>query len=335
MAASKSRLTGYDKAAILLLSLGEDVTSKIFSKLDESEIREIGNVMSTIKTVPAEVSDEVLEEFASRAKDGGGLVSAGDGFLKNVILNSLGKERGAEMLNHLQAKPGTLSDIKRLDPKVIFQFIRNEHPQTIAMILAHLDPVKAADALVLFPDDVKKEVVMRIATLDNVSPEAIEEVEAVIKKEIKSLGAQAVQKVGGTHAVAEIINQMDKASEELIFEHMDEDDPDLAGAIRDLMFVFDDLNNVDDRGIQAILKEVNNEQLMLALKTALDELKEKVFRNMSERAAEVLKEDMEASGPVKVSDVEAAQKVIVNIARKLEAEGKIVIGGQGGEDAVI
>ena len=334
MAIKKGKLSGYDKAAILLLSLGEDVTAKIFSKLDENYITEIGNVMSTLKTVPAELSEQILEEFAAKAEEGGGIISGGEGFLKNALLTAMGEEKGGEMLKSMKAKPGALTEIKRLDAKTVAQFIRHEHPQTIAMIIAHLEPVKAAEALGYFPNDVKNEVIMRIATLDNISPDAIEEVEAVIKRELKSLGGQSVEKVGGINAVAEIVNQMDKASEEAAFEFMDEDDPDLATSIRDLMFVFDDLNDIDDRGIQTILKEVNNEQLMLALKTAMDELKEKIFRNMSERAAEVLKEDMEASGPVKVSDVEAAQKAVVNIARKLEAEGKIVIGGQGGEDVI-
>lgn len=327
-------MSGYEKTAILLLSLGEEMTSDIFSRLDEVEIKKLGAVMSGINNVPADVIEEVHEEFSAMARESA-LISNGDRMLKNVLCQVLGEKRGKEVLNDLRGKPGALAGISHLHPRILAQIIGNEHPQTIAMILAHLEPAKCVETLSFFPGDLKKSVIMRIATLETVSPEAIEEVEEVLKREMKSIGAQYGEKVGGTKFVAEVLNLIDKTSEEYIFEKMEEEDPDLAGSIKDLMLVFEDLIGVDDRGIQTILKEVNNEQLLLALKTVSDELKEKIFRNMSERAAEMLKEDMEAIGPVKLSDVEAAQHEIVNVARKLEEQGKIAIGGKGGEDVLV
>jgi len=264
------------------------------------------------------------------------LLPDGGTFIKNTLLKALGNEKGQSLLENLSSsRRGALSDIKHLNPKILAQFIRNEHPQTIAMILAHLEPIRSAETLGHFPVELKKEVIMRIATLEGVSPEAITEVEEVLSRELKTLGTQCGEKLGGAHAAAEILNQMDKSSEGLILEKMDEEDPDLATSIRELMFVFEDINGLDDRGIQTMLKEVNNEQLLLALRTASDELKGKIFKNMSERASQMLKEDMESMGPVKLSDVEAAQQVIVNVVRKLEEQGKIVIGGKGGEDLVV
>ena len=334
MRPADKKINGYEKAAILLFALGEEVTSTVFSRLNENEIRKIGNVMAGIKHVPLELRDAVLNEFAHIAGQVG-LISGGDEFMKNVLYNSLGEEKGKELLKNIDRKPSGLSAVKNLHPKMLSQFIRNEHPQTIAMILAHLEPIRSAEVLQFFPATVKKEIIARIATLDNISPEAIEEVEEIMKKQLKSLGSQYGETLGGAPTAAEILNQMDKASEEFILEKIESEDPDLALSIRELMFVFEDINGIDDRGIQTMLKEINNEQLIIALKTASEELKEKIFRNMSERASLMMKEDMESMGPVKVSDVEGAQQEIITVVRKLEEQGKLIVGGKGGEDLVV
>jgi len=334
MTAKKKELSGYEKAAILLLSLGEEVASTVFSKLDEYEVRKLSNTMATLEGVTPEQRDEVMEEFSTKA-DEVSLLSGGDEFVKQTLLKSLGEEKGKEIIKGLQGEGGALSDIKHLHPKTLAQFIRNEHPQTIAMIMAHLDPMKSSEVLNHFPQALKKDVIIRIATLEHVSPEAIDEVEEVLRREIKSLGNQYEEKIGGPQTAAEIMNQMDKSSEEFIFEKLEEEDADLATSIKELMFVFEDINKIDARGIQAMLKEVNNEQLTLALKTASDELKNKILENMSERAAGMLKDDMEVMGAVKLSDVEKAQQAIVNITRKLADQGKIVIAGKGSEDALV
>lgn len=334
MRATKEKISGYEKTAILLFALGEEVTSTVFSKLSETEIRKIGNVMAGINHVPLDLKDAVLEEFSENARQVG-LLPGGDEFMKNVLYNSMGEEKGKEILKNIDRKPSGLSEIKNLHPKMLAQFIRNEHPQTIAMILAHLEPIRSAETLHFFSADIKKEIISRIATLDNISPEAIEEVEEILKQQLKSLGSNYGETLGGAPAAAEILNLMDKSSEEFILEKMESEDPDLAMSIKELMFVFEDINGIDDRGIQTILKEINNEQLIIALKTATEELKDKIFRNMSERASLMMKEDMESMGPVKLSDVEGAQQEIINIVRKLEEQGKVVVGGKGGEDLVV
>lgn len=328
-------LSGHEKAAILLLSLGEDVASQVFSKLGEGEIAKLGKVMASMSNVSTMVKDSVLDEFVDQIADVA-LLPEGGQFIKTTILKALGNEKGKVLVEDLEnSRQGSLSEIKHLNAKTLSQFVRNEHPQTIAMILAHLEPFKSSEVMSYFPIDIKKDVLMRIATLEGISPDAIAEVEEVLTLELKSLGNQYGEKLGGTHAAAEILNQMDKSTEGSIMEKMDEEDPDLAGNIRELMFIFEDINGVDDRGIQTLLKDVSNEQLVMALKTASDELKDKIFRNVSERAAEMMKEDMESMGPVKLTDVETAQTVIVNIVRKLEDQGKIVIGGKGGDDMVV
>ncbi|MDT8272307.1 MAG: flagellar motor switch protein FliG, partial [Desulfomonilia bacterium] len=225
--------------------------------------------------------------------------------------------------------------LRGVDPSLLVDYLRGEHPQTIALILAHLDHMKAAQIIREMPEKLQAEIVFRLANLGIVPAGVIEDVDTVLKKDIEAMGSTESKKLGGVETVAEILNQLDHATENTIFSSLEELDADLAENIRQKMFVFEDIANIDSRGIQTILKEITNEDLSLALKTASEELKSLILNNMSSRASEMLLDDMEAMGPVKLSDVENAQQNIVRVARKLEAAGKIVIGGKGGEDVLI
>jgi flagellar motor switch protein FliG len=222
-----------------------------------------------------------------------------------------------------------------VDSKTLAGFIRSEHPQTIAVILAHLPKAKAAEVVRQFPENLQYEVILRLSNLDVIPPGIVEEIDAVLQREVLSTEGLEAKQLGGVESVAEILNSCDKNTEEHIFSRLEEDDPELAEQIRQLMFVFEDMMSVDDRGIRTLLKEVRNEDLTLALKTASDGLKSKILSNVSERAAAMIQEDLEVMGPVRVSEVEQAQQKIITIARRLEKEGKLVIGGKGTEDALV
>lgn len=237
------------------------------------------------------------------------------------------------MISKIESGASAFDILRWLDSSAISTMLQREHPQTIAIVLAHLEPTQAAEVLSKFPEQLKIEVSQRIANLDQISPTILSELEDVLQSQLRSYTQS--RRIGGIKTVAEILNQMDRTSEELILKNIEEKDPILAEEIRKLMFTFEDLVNVDDRGIQAILKEISTEDLSIALKMASEELKEKIFKNMSSRAVEILKEEMESKGPVRVSDVEKAQMNIVKVARRLEEEGKIVIGGKGGEEVVV
>ena len=228
--------------------------------------------------------------------------------------------------------PVPFSNIKHIDPKALGNFIRNEHPQTIALILAHIDPGKSAQIIAEFPEPLQQDVILRIADLETVPISVLDEVEDVLRQEIKSQGPVGSRAAGGTGTVAEILNQVDQTTENAIMTKLEEDRPDLSNEVRKLMFVFEDLLNVDNRSFQAILKEVNNDDLTLALKTASEDMRVKVFANLSARAADMIKDDLESMGPTKLSDVEKAQQNILRVAKKLESEGKVALGkGEGGD----
>jgi flagellar motor switch protein FliG len=337
MPGEQSDLGGPQKAAILLLSMGEEFTADIFRQLDDNEIKQLGRAMTKISNVTPDTVQAVMREFVDRLGSPGDLRVRGDNFLKNTIAKSIANDRAEGLLEEISsdAGPEPFSSLKSVDAKLLGNFIKNEHPQTIALILAHLDPDRAAEILGDFPDALQMDVVMRVADLDRVPREMIEEIERVLNEEITALGSLGTQKLGGAQTVAEILNQVDQATENTILSKIEEDRMELANDIRKLMFVFEDLINVDDRGIRAILKDVNNEELTVALKTASEDLKEKVFGNISERAADMIKEDLEVMGPVKLADVEKAQQSILRTAKKLESEGKVVIGKGGGEDVFV
>lgn len=337
MADAKTELTGPMKAAIFLLTMGEEFTADIFRQLDDSEIKHLGRAMTKVSNVTPEIIQEVFGEFYDAVQAPTDLMVKGESFFKNTISKAITSERAEGLMEDLQhdVGPSPFESMRDVDAKVLGNFIRNEHPQTISLILAHLDPGKAAEIIAEFPEQLQTDVILRIAELDTVPPAMVDQIEQVLREEITALGSVGTKKLGGAQTVAEILNQVDQSTENTILTKIEEDKMDLANEIRKLMFVFEDLINVDERGIRAILKEVNNEELTMSLKTATEDMKNKILSNLSERAAEMIKEDLEVMGPVKLADVEKAQQAILRTAKKLEAEGKIVIGKGGGEDVFV
>ncbi len=333
------RLTGLEKAAIILYFLGEDLASDIMKNLPEEDVHAVGRVMVTIRNVPADMVNAVVEEFYGLfgRDDEQGIYYGGEDFIAQVISKALGEEKAAEILESIQEPDEDVSGIEaleRLEPRTISSFLRQEHPQTISLILAHLEPALSAQVVELLSEDQQADVVVRMAGLDQVPPGVLEDIGGVLQDEIRSLGNVRQRHLGGIKSVAEMVNRMNKSTETNVLGKLEDIDPDLAENIRQLMFTFDDLVAIDDQGIQLILREISNEVLTVALKTADIEMKDKLFRNMSERASMILQEDLEAMGPIRLSEVETAQRQVVAVARKLEEEGRLVITS-GGEDVLV
>jgi flagellar motor switch protein FliG len=337
MAVSADKLSGLQKAAIVLATMGEQFTAEMFKQMEQDEIKRVGVAMSNLDTVEPELQDTLLKEFLEDLKSELGPMISGDMTARRALSLALGEEAAAGLMEELQKakEPVPFERVKHVDSKTLAGFIKSEHPQTIAVILAHLPQSKAAEVLQEFPENLKYEVVLRISSLDMIPPGIVEEIDAVLNREMLSTEGAEARQLGGVEAVAELINNVDKNTEEQIFTRLEEDDPELAEQIRQLMFVFEDLINVDDRGIRSLLKEVRNEDLTVALKTASEALRDKVLNNVSERAAAMIMEDLEVMGPVRLSEVEESQQKIIQVARRLEKEGKVVIGGKGGEDVLV
>jgi flagellar motor switch protein FliG len=331
-------LTGPEKAAVLLMTLGEDIAAQVLANLDEREIQNIGNYMSALGDVDMSVMDGINKEFYEMVESGtGGLGIAGMDFLKTALMQALDPAKATEILNNIttpgEEMGGGLETVRMLDPKVISSFIVNEHPQTAAIILAHLEPPVASLTIRELPEENRMEIVHRLATLERVAPSVIRELDEALQTEFRTSGAVSGNKLGGVEIAAEVMGSLDRTTETSILTAMDEVDPDLANEIRNLRFTFEDILKIDDNGIQLIMKEINQEDLLIGLKTATDELKEKLFTNMSERAALMLKEDLESLGPTKISEVEKAQQKVIAVCKKLEEDGKLVIGG--GADTLV
>lgn len=325
-----NKYSGAQKAAILLLSFGEDISAEIFKNMSEFEIKRVGTAMSRLGRLEQDIIDEVIMEFYEILQQNKKFFYGGNEFTKKVIGSAFKGGDAEELMEQLALESSAnLDSLELIDPRTLSNFIRNEHPQTIALILAHLDPKKCGQTIKLLPEALHTEILLRIANLDAVQPDVIDEIDDVLRSEIQSMGSFATQKLGGAEPIAEMLNLLDKATEEQILDNLEERDPDLAEQIRQLMFVFDDLAKIDDRGIQEIIKNVSNDKWKICLKTASESVKDLVFRNMSERAAKMLQEDMEAMTAVKLTDVEQMQFEVVQIARKLEEEGKIIIANAG------
>ena len=337
--ATSSKMDGKKKAAILLMTMGDSFMKEVFKGLSDNEIELLGKSMSGLEsvTVPIATVNEVMDEFKEKCSEISGITGKGVEAIKNTLIEALGEERARPIMEtiSLASDKSAFSTLRQVDTSILVDYLKGEHPQTIALVLAHLEYSKAAQVLANMPENLQSEIVLRITNLGMVPSEVIDELDDVLRKEIKSMGSTGSKKLGGVEAVAEIMNQLDTNTENNIFSSLEEVDADLAEQIREKMFVFEDIIDIDNRGIQAILKEITNEDLILALKTASEPLKEKILSNMSSRASEMLMEDMEAMGPVKLSDVESAQQSIVRVVRKLEAAGKIVIGGKGGGDVLV
>ncbi len=333
----REELSGTRKAAIFLMVMGEEFTANVFKHLSEDEIKAIGQQMTKLDQVEPKVISSVMSEFLGTFKGGVLIGGSGDKFFARTVSKALNPKKATSLMEELTStkKRGYFEKLKALAPDMIVNFIANEHPQTIALILSNLDHHNAAEVIKLLPEHIQSEVVVRIAKLDTVPDEIIDEIQNVLESEVSSIGQSGPQKMGGIEVAAEILNQIDRKTEKAILEKIEEEEEELADNIRQSMFIFEDLVTLDDRSIRALLKEISNDELLLALKTASDTLKEKIFSNLSQRAAEMLKEDMEVMGPVRVKEVEQAQRSIIKTARRLEEEGKIVLGGRGGDDVVV
>lgn len=329
-------LSGQEKAAILLSALGPTTTKLIFKHMKDNDVKRMINSMSSISKSPIWMVKRVLEEFYSSINEDADLLfSENKG--RDFILGTLGEDRAKQLLGQIVdvGTNNTLESLELVDTRTLANFLINEHPQTIALICAHLPVEKKVDVLRKLPEGLQAEVVLRVANLDFVSPELIAQLDDVLKTELSTLGSIDTQQLGGVEPIADMLNLMDKNSEKNIMARVEEKDPELAEEIRKLMFVFEDVVYVDDRGIQELLKIVDNTKLVIALKTAPDDVKTKLYKNMSNRAATLLKEDLEAMGPTKISDVEKAQQEIVQQLKDLESKGKALISRGGEGDAFV
>lgn len=329
-------LSGLDKSAILMSSLGPSTVKLIFKHMKDNDVKRLINHMSQVNKSPIWMVKRVLEEFYSYLNEDQDLLfSENKG--RDFILGALGEDRAKQLLGQVVevGTSNTLESLELVDTRTLANFLINEHPQTIALIIAHLTTERKVDVLRKLPEGLQAEVVLRVANLDFVSPELIAQLDDVLKTELSTLGSIDTQQLGGVEPIADMLNMMDKNSEKNVMARVEEKDPELAEEIRKLMFVFEDIVFVDDKGIQELLKIVDNQKLTIALKTAPEEVKTKLFKNMSNRAAGLLKEDLEALGPTKLSDVEKAQQEIVQQVKDLETKGKAIVSRGGEGDAMV
>jgi len=330
-----TQLTGEQKAAILLKAIGEDAAALVMKSLDPKEIRRLGASMNATANITREEESAVIDEF-DKASASGDVAFHGKEYIKTILSKALGQEKASRMLESMTTKvyPG-LDAMKWVDAKAASQLIKTEHPQTISVILAHMDPDQAGTVMRDLPEALRADVALRLATMEDLQPNVLEELSDALQSSLVASAGTRATTVGGAEAAANILTTLDKATEGSILSKIAERDQQLADTIRGLMFVFDDLIKLDDRGMQELMKEVSKEDLPVALRGASPETKEKFLKNMSSRAAEMLKDDMESRGPVKVADVERAQQNILKVCRKLEEEGRIVIAGGAEGEAML
>lgn len=337
MVKKEKGMTGKQKAALLLISLGPEVSAAVYKHLNEEEIERLTLEISGVKKVESSVKEEIIEEFHNIALAQDYISQGGIGYAKTVLEKALGKEHAQAIINRLtsslQVRPFDFA--RRADPGQILNFIQNEHPQTIALILSYLEAEQAGMILSSLPQDVQADIARRIATMDSTSPEVISEIEAVLERKLSSTVTQDYTETGGVDAVVEVLNGVDRSTEKTILDALEIQDPELAEEIRKRMFVFEDVVTLDNRSIQRIVRDCENEDLILSLKVSSEEVKEVLFRNMSQRMAESFQEEMEIMGPVRLRDVEEAQSRIVGIIRRLEDSGEIIIARGGGDDIIV
>lgn len=329
-------LTGKQKAAILLLSLGSEISAGIMKNLREDEIEELSLEIANIRRVPAEVKDQVLEEFYQICLAQEFILSGGIDSAREILEKALGSHKAHDIIGKLtaslQVRPFDFA--RKTEPSQLLNFIQNEHPQTIALVMAYLSPEQAGIILSALPPLQQVEVAKRVATMDRTSPDVLREVELILEKKLSSFVMQDFTIAGGVESVVSILNRVDRGTEKTILEALAEENPELADEIKRRMFVFEDIVMLDNRSIQRIMREIDAKDLSMAMKTASDDVKNLIFRNMSKRAVELLKEDMGYMGPVRLRDVEEAQQKIVNVIRQLEDSGEIIIS-RGKEDELI
>ncbi len=332
----KTQYTGKQKAAIFLITLGPEVAAEIFKHLREDEIETLTFEMAKLDKITPEDKEAVLLEFNELMMAQEFITTGGIDYAREVLEKALGTQKAIDIINRLTSSLQTrpFDFIRRQDPQHLLNFIQNEHPQTIALILCYMDPNKASQILSNLPHNIQADVAKRVALMERVSPDILREVERVLERKLSALSSEDYTSAGGIDAIVEILNNVDRATEKTIIEALEDDDPELAEEIKKRMFVFEDIVLLEDRAIQRVLREVDNQDLARALKQVDPDVQEKIFKNMSKRAATLLKEDMEYMGPIRLKDVEEAQQKIVNIIRKLEEQGEIVVA-RGGEDEVL
>jgi len=332
----KSQLTGRQKAAVFLVTLGSEISSEIFKHLREDEVETLTFEIARIDKVDPADKDKVLMEFQELMMAQEFISNGGIDYAREVLERALGTQKAIDIVNRLtsslQVRP--FDFVRRTDPAHLLNFIQSEHPQTIALILSYLEPQKAAQILSSLRHEIQADVAKRIATMDRTSPDVLREVERVLERKLSTLASEDYTSAGGVDAIVEVLNNVDRGTEKIIIEALEEDDPELAEEIKKRMFIFEDIVLLDDRAIQKVLREVDTNDLAKALKGVEPEVQEKIFKNMSKRASSLLREDMDFMGPLRLRDVEESQQKVVNIIRKLEESGDIVIA-RGGEEELV
>ena len=332
-----SNIPGPVKAAIVMVALGTDASSKVFKLLDDADIERLAVEIARLENISQEIREAVLEEFYDLALAHQYIAQGGIDYARQALEAALGPDKAKEILEKVQQKIRTtgFNLLENVDPKQLVNYIQKEHPQTISILLAHMQPANAAAIISALPQQVQIDVATRIATMESISPDTLSQIEEVLVTQIKSLFGGDVSVIGGVKAVAEILNSVDRGTEKNILGNLERENPELATEIKKLMFVFEDALLLDDRSIQRLLKEIDTKELGMALKGSSEELQEKFLKNMSSRASDMIREDMQFMGPLRLKDVEEVQQRIVDVIRRLEDDGEIVISGRGGDDNVV
>lgn len=333
----KKELSPTEKAALILLSLGKETASQVIAILDEQEVKRISRAFVSVSEVNRDTQYEVSNEFRNLLRSGTTMLFDGRSFARDVITGAFGESAGENILDYVSGsrKEPISAIVSDCSEKILASFFNSEHPQTVAFLMTRINPDQAAMILQTMTEETQTGILIRIAGLNNVKADVVDEVREVLRQQLRGTGVSQEEEVVGAKSAADILNFVERTNEERIITEIEEMYPDLAEEIRNLMFTFEDLKKIDDRGIQTLLKETPRDQLVLSLKTASPELKDLLFRNVSQRAAGMIAEDLEALGPVKIKDVEKAQQGIIDIVRRLESEGKLMIGGGGADDVLV
>lgn len=334
--AAVAKLTKVDKAAVLLLSLGETDAAQVLRHMGPKEVQRVGVAMAQMRNVHREQVEQVMSEFVEIVGDQTSLGVGSDSYIRKMLTSALGEDKANGLIDRILLGGNTsgLDSLKWMEPRAVADVIRYEHPQIQAIVVAYLDPDQAGEVLGHFDHKVRLDIILRVSSLNTVQPAALKELNTILEKQFSGNSNASRTTLGGIKRAADIMNFLDSSVEGQLMDSIREIDDTLSGQIEDLMFVFNNLSDVDDRGIQALLREVSSDVLVLALKGSDEGVKENIFKNMSKRASELLRDDLEAKGPVRVSDVETAQKEILTIARRMAEAGEIVLGGKGGEEMI-
>jgi len=329
-------LTGVQKAAVLLMAMGSENAAEVLKHLNPKEVQGLGAAMASLENVNKITMETVMDSFISEVNNQTSMGIGSEDYIRDMMVNALGEDKASNMIDRILLGSGNkgLESLKWMDARSVAEVIRLEHPQIIAIVLSYLESDQSAEVLKMLPERARPDILMRVASLEGIPPSALQELDKIMEKQFSGTQNVSQNSMGGFKTAANILNFMDSSIESAIMDSIGEHDQEMQDGISELMFVFENLNDVDDRGIQALLREVSTDSLTLALKGADDGLKDKIIKNMSKRAGEMLREDMEARGPVRLSEVEAAQKEILSTARRLADEGDINLGGSGGEEFV-